>query len=265
MVQSISGISELVGTDVNLIHRLAKNNLKEETGWTAYAMFTESSLQQMDLTSDGMYALVESYNHLGDVSTFSTNLRDRYEEMLENREAYITEGQAHASFSYELDIPVPVAWDWLSNVQKRTLASEGATWSNINRVGGRTGAGTTNHCAHGKGEISVETILDWRPFEYFTADTQSINEKKSPFDMVSMHEFKSINNRQGTLLIYRVKLHKPNPLIKIMLKTMFRSGMNKYMAKIESLAKAEMNASLLKPNYQLMLEHLAAQNTGEDR
>jgi hypothetical protein len=32
---------------------------------------------------------------------------------------------------------------------------------------GRRGAGTQNHCTHGKDAI-VEDIVDWRPFDYVT-------------------------------------------------------------------------------------------------
>jgi hypothetical protein len=31
------------------------------------------------------------------------------------------------------------------------------------------GAGARNHCAHGKNMVT-ETILDWRPFEYYTVE-----------------------------------------------------------------------------------------------
>ena len=34
-------------------------------------------------------------------------------------------------------------------------------------VDGRRGIGTTNHCVHGAG-VSLEEVLDWRPFDYFT-------------------------------------------------------------------------------------------------
>lgn len=43
-------------------------------------------------------------------------------------------------------------------------------WSAGGRSGGRTGVGASNHCAHGD-RVSVETILDWRPFDYFTTET----------------------------------------------------------------------------------------------
>jgi len=32
---------------------------------------------------------------------------------------------------------------------------------------GRRGIGTTNHCVHGEG-VSLEEVLDWRPYDYFT-------------------------------------------------------------------------------------------------
>jgi hypothetical protein len=263
IIQSISSINELVGSDVNLVHRLTKNRLREETGWTAYAMFTENCLQQMELPSEGMHPLVETYDHLGDVSTFSIDLRERYAQMIENRKAYITEKEADVTLEYELDIPVPVAWEWVTNVQKRTLASDGPTWSTFSRTGGRTGVGTTNHCAHGKGEISVETILDWRPFKYFTVDNQAKIEENSAMDMINMHEFKSIADGEKTHLIIRTKFHKTNFLMKLIAPMMARSMLTKYYRNIESMAKAEMNKSQLKPNYQLLMEQAAAQNSGE--
>src|SRR5215211_4864962 len=38
-VQDVMGTKELVGSDVNLVHRLLKNHVHESTGWSAYALF----------------------------------------------------------------------------------------------------------------------------------------------------------------------------------------------------------------------------------
>jgi len=56
----------------------------------------------------------------------------------------------------------------MNNVQKLL---QWATYNDIQPAltGRRTGKGSPNHCAHGK-EVVIETILDWRPFEYFTLD-----------------------------------------------------------------------------------------------
>src|SRR5574342_843349 len=47
--QTIAKIKELVGSDVNLVHRLTKNHVTEATGWRAYMMFTEQCLNRISL------------------------------------------------------------------------------------------------------------------------------------------------------------------------------------------------------------------------
>jgi class 3 adenylate cyclase len=70
-VQDVMGAKELVGSDVNLIHRLLKNHVSESTGWKAYILFTEQSLQALDIHLESLAQQAESYEHLGDVCTFS--------------------------------------------------------------------------------------------------------------------------------------------------------------------------------------------------
>jgi hypothetical protein len=41
------------------------------------------------------------------------------------------------------------------------------------RPGGRTGAGATTHCVHGKAVAMRETVLDWKPFDYYTVEQNS--------------------------------------------------------------------------------------------
>jgi uncharacterized protein YndB with AHSA1/START domain len=66
--------------------------------------------------------------------------------------------------------PPPVVWDWLNDPYKRNQWGGGVKWTAVARPGGRTGVGARNHCAHGKG-LGVETVVDWRPFDYVTAET----------------------------------------------------------------------------------------------
>src|SRR5260221_7248498 len=47
IIQQVAGIKDLLGTDVNLIHRLAKNHVAESTGWKGYALFTNQGLEHM--------------------------------------------------------------------------------------------------------------------------------------------------------------------------------------------------------------------------
>src|SRR5574342_173681 len=61
--QKVMNIRELVGSDVNLIHRLTKNHVSEATGWRAYAMFTRQCLERMQLNLEDIHEQTESYEH----------------------------------------------------------------------------------------------------------------------------------------------------------------------------------------------------------
>src|SRR5215813_8269008 len=58
VLQRVAEVTELVGSDVNLAHRLMKNHISEETGWRAYAMFSERALEHMGVRPAQMYTRV---------------------------------------------------------------------------------------------------------------------------------------------------------------------------------------------------------------
>ena len=172
IVQTISGIHELVGSDVNLVHRLLKNHIAEATGWRAYALFTAPTLEHLAVPCDprSLHFQTETYEHLGSIETSSLDLHERYQALTATRHIVITPEEAHVTKVYEIAAPPAVVWDWANDPYRRSLWVHGTTWSLGDRPGGRTGAGARNHCAHGKNEKTLETVLDWRPFEYFTAE-----------------------------------------------------------------------------------------------
>jgi hypothetical protein len=81
IVQQVAGIKDLLGTDVNLIHRLSKNHVSESTGWQGYALFTGQGLEQMQSGKGSFIQQNESYEHLGDVEMYVMDMHVRYEEM----------------------------------------------------------------------------------------------------------------------------------------------------------------------------------------
>src|SRR4030067_563003 len=46
IIQQVRDIREMVGSDVNLIHRLLKNHVAEATGWRALPQFTQRTPAQ---------------------------------------------------------------------------------------------------------------------------------------------------------------------------------------------------------------------------
>jgi hypothetical protein len=81
IVQQVAGIRDLLGTDVNLIHRLLKNHVAESTGWRGYALLTDQAMQRMQTDKKSFIQQTESYEHLGDVATHVMDLHSRYEAM----------------------------------------------------------------------------------------------------------------------------------------------------------------------------------------
>jgi hypothetical protein len=167
IVQQVTNIKELVGSDVNLVHRLMKNHITENTGWKAYTLLTESGLNHINLRPDGLHEQPETYEHLGEVKTFSFDLHSRYDSLVNARRNFIAPEQADLVITQDLPEPPHMVWDWINNPAKRIIWDDLDAVTPVLRPGGRTGAGARNHCVHGK-EVAVEDILDWRPFDYFT-------------------------------------------------------------------------------------------------
>jgi hypothetical protein len=207
MLQHISGITELVGSDVNLIHRLMKNHVSETTGWRAYALFTESALDHIQHRPDDLHPQTENYEHLGDVQTHSYDLHPRYEALLKDRHVLLKAEEAHVSFTVDYPVTPAVLWDWLNDPAKILSWSPDRHMVPVLRIGGRTGAGARNHCVHGKKVTMIETVLDWRPFDYFTVQQES---KMLPGDFLITNALEPLGEHASRLTFsLTMKYHFP--------------------------------------------------------
>lgn len=81
VTQRVAGIHDLLGTDVNLIHRLLKNGVSEATGWKGYAVFTDHALERMQCSKDSYFRRCETYEHIGEVNIYCMDMHVRYAEM----------------------------------------------------------------------------------------------------------------------------------------------------------------------------------------
>jgi class 3 adenylate cyclase len=233
IVQNISGIRELVGSDVNLIHRLTKNHVAENTGWHAYVLFSKKALTSINLALEGLHEQDESYEHLGTVSTRTLDLLPRYEALISAQRVIVTPQEADLVTIHEFNAPLATIWDWLMDIKKRNDSmGEMGHWKIVSRNKGRTGTGSSNHCAHGRG-ASTETIMDWRPFEYATVETV---DGMAMFREMAV--FTSLDDDRRTRVEWRLKMLKPVPLFvaRFMLKRQF-SKMNPYEMWFSSVDK----------------------------
>lgn len=144
-----------------------KAPVKESTDWRGYALFTQDCLTELGVHPDDLRAAEIPG---GSVRSFGLNLESRYNSLVEYRRVVVTEEDALHSFSQEFPVHAKALWDWINDPDKRTMWYI-LRWSARARPGGRTGTDAVNHCNHGIGD-TLEKILDWRPFEYYTAEFQ---------------------------------------------------------------------------------------------
>jgi uncharacterized protein YndB with AHSA1/START domain len=231
-VQNIAGTKELVGSDVNLIHRLLKNHISESTGWHAYALFTEQSLKHLDTQPEGMFECEEHYEHLGEVRTLSMDLHTRHQEIMDARHVVVTPEEAHHIFEYDYNAPPEIIWEWFNDPHKRGqwMTSEIIP---VIKVRGRSGVGARNHCVHGKHQFTVEDILDMRPYEYFTV---AHTPQGMSSTLLMTFEFKPVGtDKTHFRLLFKAKIpHAPNWLANIICQIILRTQIFK-LWKLESI------------------------------
>lgn len=165
VLSQVAGREKPVGSSVNLVHRLLKNDVRETTGWRGYALFTEESLAEMGVGPAGMHASEETYEHLGTVRLRSLDLDARYRAYTSERRVYLAEEEADFTLVRRFAAPPASVWDWLNDPDKRNRWMEGSAWAALDRPYGRTGPVATNHCTNSR---FIEHILDWQPFHYYT-------------------------------------------------------------------------------------------------
>jgi len=218
ILQDISGNRELVGSDVNLVHRLTKNKIAVNTGWHAYTLFTKTAFELMNLELEGLHEQIEAYEYLGTVASLSMDVHPRYEVMVATRRVVIAPEQADYKMEFDFEAPAHIVWEWLTNVDRRSQASGGhAHWSAVTRPKGRRGVGAQNHCAHGKGTTD-KTMVDWLPFESYTNQNEL-----AKIEFQEMYLFTPLEDGQRTQVEVRLRLFKPKPLwlSRIIIKILF--------------------------------------------
>jgi carbon monoxide dehydrogenase subunit G len=263
IIQNISGINDLIGSDVNLVHRLTKNHITEATGWNAYALFTDTSLEQMNLPSEGMHEQVETYEHLGAVNTYNLDLRSRYKELVEGRQVLVRSEEADFTLEMTISAPRPIVWEWLTDPHTRNRYIPGASWSAYSRPGGRTGVGASNHCAHGKDAMSAETILDWRPYDYYTVDSEAKLGQESSLDTLQTINFIPCSDDRETEIRWYFKLKRPNFFARLAFRLFVLRNMKQVGPIMKEMLQAEMSNRVDAPTGLLVPESSAPATGGE--
>ncbi|MBI2619427.1 MAG: DUF2652 domain-containing protein [Ignavibacteriales bacterium] len=164
----IAGAPDLVGSDVNIVHRLLKNSIGRVTGWNAYVLLSDSARTQINIEPSGLHQGTEEYEHLERITTYAFDLHRRYAEISSERRILQKLGEPDFRYTISVKAPLPVVWEWLNDPVKRKITDK-ADVSIEKRVGGRIKEGATFHCAHGE-NVSVEEVVEWKPYSSFALE-----------------------------------------------------------------------------------------------
>jgi uncharacterized protein YndB with AHSA1/START domain len=165
-IQRISDHDELVGSEVNLLHRLLKNNVTEKTGFAAYVLYTESAIEHLEAEDllESMTPHHESYEHLGQVKVWVQDLRPVWESRQQEMAIEIPEDEVDMEVSIDINMPPERLWDYLMKPQFRNALIGSDRMAIANRSQGRIGPGSVYQCYHGE-KLVPQTILAWQPFD----------------------------------------------------------------------------------------------------
>ena len=166
--QKMSGREELAGRDVILVHRLLKNDVGKTFGPHAYALYSDACLRAtgIDPKAQGLVEHAEAIEHIGETKCWLRDLEEAWNRESGTARNVVQRADAFAVIERDFAAPRPAVWEHV------TLPAHHARWQRSdgvveNSAKGRRGAGTQNHCLHGKDAV-IEDILDWRPFDYVT-------------------------------------------------------------------------------------------------
>lgn len=164
-LQTVGDSEELIGRDVNLIHRLLKNSVSDETGITAYTLCTEDAAESLglDRLQDGMVSHVEDVPDFGSTQVWIQDMHPIYEAQESEEKIQFEPSDVLWEHGTEIVLAPPLVWDYLNHSEYRSLLS-GADRYDLDRKGARVGEGSVFQCYHGDRAVP-QIILEWRPFE----------------------------------------------------------------------------------------------------
>ena len=171
MTQKLGNFNELVGNDVNLVHRLAKNHIKEKTGFKAYAAFTQSVMEALGL-ADFQNSLTphrETFADVGEVKMYVLDMHSVWERLKDRVRIEVRPAEAMVDLKFEFPVPPSILWEYLTKPEYRAILLGASKVELRNQAQGRMGVDSAFYCYHGDMETN-QLILDWSPFEQFTTD-----------------------------------------------------------------------------------------------
>lgn len=166
-VQKLDAHDELVGSDVNLLHRLLKNHVTEKLGLKAYTLYSAPAIDKLGLEANaaGMTELEEQYEHLPPVKVFVQDMHPIWEKKRHQAQVTITPEKELLRAEVDIALRPELVWDYLIQPQHFAVLTGAIRMAVEGRNAGRVGSGSSLQCYHGDGNMLPLTVVEWQPFE----------------------------------------------------------------------------------------------------
>jgi len=175
MVQDLGPYKELIGNDVNLIHRMLKNDVTDSSGIKAYILYTKNAVDALDIPklTESLHAHFEPDEYVDQIHLYIQDLQPIWDRERDRQQVIVP--PAEALFTIEEDFPINPAllWDYLTKPEYRAILNKADGMEVENLSDGRTGSGSVYICAHGDAKLR-HAIIDWQPFEYYTYESDGV-------------------------------------------------------------------------------------------
>ncbi len=169
LTQEVGQHRELVGNDVNLIHRLTKNTVTKTTGTVAYVLYTQAAVEACGLTplAAPWKAHAETYEDVGTIECRIQDLHPVWEAARERAAVVFAPEEIVLDISIDIAAPREVVWDRLSDPVFRNALFGSRRTDIEGSVDGRIAADSVFVCYHGSksDKAGRHVIVEWRPFE----------------------------------------------------------------------------------------------------
>ncbi len=168
-LESLPAYTELIGTDVNLIHRLTKNSVTAKTGIHAYVLYTEAALEHLGIPEmfDQLTPHSETYEDVGQVNTYLFDMHPVWETMKHRYHTVVKPEEAAYTLEEHFPLAPVLLWEYFTKPEYRSVIFGSDSQRVEDMKEGRIADGSVYVCAHGK-NILKQSIVDWHPFEQYT-------------------------------------------------------------------------------------------------
>jgi hypothetical protein len=245
ILEPLQSYTELVGPDVNLLHRLTKNSVSEQTNIKAYVLYTRNAVDDLGINeiAESMTKHVETHEGIGDVNVYVQDMHPVWEEAQSRSTMSVQPEDAYATIEMDYQVSPLRMWDYVTGPEYKAILAGSKSADVGDKRKGRIGEGAIYYCAHGK-SITHQMIVDWRPPDEYSYTTD-------PFlGMAPLTTIRLEPNAEGT----RVSILVGEPsgglwivraIFRLIMKPILIGGMTINMQKLQQRIETELEEGIV--------------------